>query len=124
METETEKSAVSLKDMSPVTLFQAVTASSSVTTPIIRVHSGTNHSLFVHYTEQTHSMMFHWLNVNPNTTNYRTIQYGWHTVQFATKIVCEAFNFTMVRLSTLSLQFYHDTLVYLDNAKYLWPLID
>ena len=93
---------VSMSDMSPVTLFQAVSSSSAVTTPIMRVHSENNHTLFIHYTEQTHKMMFHWLNVNPNTTNSRFVQHGWKNINFGTKIYCESFSFTMVSKYLLS----------------------
>ena len=96
MDSKIDESMVSMSAMSPVTLFQAVSSSSAVTTPIMKVHSESNHTLFVHYTEQTHKMMFHWLNVNPNTTNSRFVQHGWKYINFGTKIYCIPLSFTMV----------------------------
>ena len=95
-ESQSEQSTVSMNDMSPVTLFQSVSKSSAITSPIMKVEPDDNHTLFVHYMEQTHRMLFHWLNVLPNTTNTEFIQHGYRDIHFGTNIHCETFNFTRV----------------------------
>ena len=93
-----------MSEMSPVTLFQAISSTSSITTPIMRVESSSNHTLFVHYTEQTHTMMFHWLNVLPNTTNTEFIQYGWRDIRFGSNVHCETFSFTRVSIEKVTIK--------------------
>ena len=96
MEPKSDKAMVSMSDMSPVTLFQAVSKSSGMASPIMKVEPADNHTLFVHYMEQAHQMLFHWLNIFPNTTNTEFIQQGYRDISFGTKIYCETINFTRV----------------------------
>ena len=78
--------------LNQVSLFQVVTESRAVTTPLL------NHAseLMVHYTEAKMGTRFHWLNIMDNTTNTEYIQFGMPEVSFSTKITCAAINFTQV----------------------------
>ena len=94
------KSKISVSDMSQVVLFQTVSKSSSIVSPIMKDNKPGEavnyHTLFVHYMKQTHQMVFHLLNVLPNTTNSQFIQHGYKDIKFSTKIHCETFQFTRV----------------------------
>ena len=75
-----------------VSLFQAVTESQAVTTPLLSHSTG----LMVHYSEGSMGTRLHWLNVLDNTTNTEYIQTGVKEVNYLTQIRCTAVNFTEV----------------------------
>ena len=78
--------------LNQVSLFQVVSESSAVTTPLLSHTSG----LMVHYSEGQLGTRLHWLNVLDNTTNTEYIQTGMTEVTFTTKVTCTAVNFTEV----------------------------
>ena len=72
-------------------LFQVVSESLAVTTPII------NHAsrFMVHYTERKMGTRLHRLNIW-NISNTDEMQFGVRDVQYTTKVVCTTVNFTEV----------------------------
>ena len=89
---------------SEVSLFQVVSRSSSVTTPML---DNSNATMFVHHTERVHGMLLHTLNVFENTTNTEYIQTGWKDCRFSTKSVCTTFSFSKVRIVIQDLSIFY-----------------
>merc|ERR1719494_1005647 len=89
-EVDTNKSVYHAPRYSDVSLFQVVSRSSSVTTPM---HDD-NSTLFVHHTEKVHDMLFHTLNVLENTTNTEFLQTGYQDVSFGLHSACTTFHFS------------------------------
>ena len=95
-------------------LFQVVSESRAVTTPLVNQAS----QFMVHYTERLLGTRLHRLNIL-NVTNSDEMQFGKRDVQFTTKITCDTVNFTEVKYFSVSLQkclnyrqFYPDKLLY------------
>lgn len=90
--TDIAQSEYEIVRMNQVSLFQVVTESKAVITPLI------NHAsqLMVHYTEGNMGTRLHWLNILDDTTNTEYIQSGIMEVKFSTKMACVAINFTQV----------------------------
>ena len=93
-EPDTNKTVYHPPRYSEVSLFQVVSRSSSVTTPL---HDD-NSTLFVHHTEKVHDMLFHTLNVLENTTNTEFLQTGYQDVSFGLHSACTTFHFSEVRM--------------------------
>ena len=76
-----------------ITLFQVVSESQAVTTPLLNHTSG----LMVHYSEGKIGLRLHWLNVMDSTPNSNLIQTGFREVKYSTKTTCTPVNFTKVK---------------------------
>ena len=72
-------------------LFQVVSESRAVTTPLVNQTS----RFMVHYTERSLDTRLHRLNIL-DVTNSDEMQFGKRDVQFTTKITCDTVNFTEV----------------------------
>ena len=87
-----------LERLNQVSLFQVVSESKAVITPLIKNAS----SLMVHFTENQISKRLHWLHIFENTTESDQIQFGVQEIRFTSKVICTVIDFDRVRSINVS----------------------
>ena len=87
-----------LERLDQVSLFQVVSESKAVITPLVKNAS----SLMVHFTENQISKRLHWLHIFENTTESDQIQFGVQEIRFTSKVICTVIDFDRVRSINVS----------------------
>ena len=87
-----------LERLDQVSLFQVVSESKAVITPLVKNAS----SLMVHFTENQISKKLHLLHIFENTTESDQIQFGVQEIRFTSKVICTVIDFDRVRSINVS----------------------